>query len=157
MEVACRSKEDGGLGILDLKTYNTTLLLKFLGKFYTKMDIPWVSLTWKCLYRSGTLPHERQYAISFWCRHIMALSLNFFMVASCKVHRGDPMTFSNDQWDLGVIKWRYPQLFSFSKKTHSQIQSSLSLAITRSFGRPSITLLLLAWRKLICFCNKFLS
>jgi hypothetical protein len=37
---ACRGKEDGGLGIINLRTHNTTLLLKFLHKFYKKLDLP---------------------------------------------------------------------------------------------------------------------
>lgn len=33
-EVACKSKEQGGLGIIDLRTQNTALLMKHLHKFY---------------------------------------------------------------------------------------------------------------------------
>jgi hypothetical protein len=39
---ACRSKEDGSLGIANLRNHNIALLLKFLHKFYNKMDLPWV-------------------------------------------------------------------------------------------------------------------
>lgn len=39
-----KSKEDGGLGILDLKTQNEALLLKHLHKFFNRADIPWVHL-----------------------------------------------------------------------------------------------------------------
>lgn len=39
---ACRSKEEGGLGIINLRTQNITLLLMFLHKFYNKADLPWV-------------------------------------------------------------------------------------------------------------------
>lgn len=42
---ACRSKEERGLGIINLRTQNTTLLLNFLQKFYNKADLPWVQLT----------------------------------------------------------------------------------------------------------------
>lgn len=51
---ACRSKEDGGLGIVNLGTQNIALLLKFLHKFYNKLGLPWVSPTWSCLYKNGT-------------------------------------------------------------------------------------------------------
>lgn len=44
-KTTCRSKEEGGLGIVDLGTQNTALLLKFLHMFYNKMDLPWVNLT----------------------------------------------------------------------------------------------------------------
>lgn len=51
---ACTSKEEGGLGIIDLKAQNSALLLNFLHKFYNNLDLSWVQLTWKCLYRNGT-------------------------------------------------------------------------------------------------------
>jgi hypothetical protein len=37
-------KEEGGLGVLNLKRQNECLLLKFLRKFFNKSDIPWVKL-----------------------------------------------------------------------------------------------------------------
>ena len=37
-----RSKIEGGLGVLDLKTQNEALLIKNLHKFFNKTDIPWV-------------------------------------------------------------------------------------------------------------------
>ena len=40
----CKPKRAGGLGVLDLRTQNTALLLKFLYKFMNKHDIPWVKL-----------------------------------------------------------------------------------------------------------------
>lgn len=61
----CRSKDEGGLGVVDLRTQNTALLLKYLQKFYNKLDLPWVTLTWKCLYPNGTPPHERKGVGSF--------------------------------------------------------------------------------------------
>lgn len=37
-------KNNGGLGVINLKTQNDALLLKHLDKFYNKQDTPWVSL-----------------------------------------------------------------------------------------------------------------
>jgi hypothetical protein len=42
---ATRPKDQGGLGIIDLRAQNTALLLKFLHKFYNKKDLSWVQLT----------------------------------------------------------------------------------------------------------------
>lgn len=36
-----KAKDEGGLGVLDLKTQNEALLLKHLHKFFSKADIPW--------------------------------------------------------------------------------------------------------------------
>lgn len=39
---ACRSKDQGGLGIIDPRTQNTALLLKYMHKFYNRVDLTWV-------------------------------------------------------------------------------------------------------------------
>lgn len=104
---ACRSKEEGGLGIIDLRTQNTALLLKYLHKFYNSHDLPWVQLTWNCLYRNGTPPHARRGVGSFWWRDIMSLTDSYFMIASCLAKKGTSISFWNDLWDLGVPKWRF--------------------------------------------------
>lgn len=55
IETACRTKGEGGLGIINLKNYNLALLLMHLHNFYNHADIPWVSLTWTKLYRNTQL------------------------------------------------------------------------------------------------------
>lgn len=52
----CKSKEEGGLGVINLKTKNEALLLKHLIKFFNKDDIPWVALVWESYYEAGSLP-----------------------------------------------------------------------------------------------------
>ena len=39
-DMVCKPKNIGGLGVLNLHIQNEALLLKFLHKFYNKMDIP---------------------------------------------------------------------------------------------------------------------
>ena len=51
-----REKEEGGLGVLNIKTQNEALLIKHLHNFFNKKDIPWVSLVWEKYYGSGKLP-----------------------------------------------------------------------------------------------------
>lgn len=55
---ACRPKDQGGLGIINLRAQNNALLLKFLDKFYNNHNLPWVQLTWQRLYRNQTAPHS---------------------------------------------------------------------------------------------------
>lgn len=38
--VVTKTKEEGGLGVLDLKTQNEALLINNLDKFFNKADIP---------------------------------------------------------------------------------------------------------------------
>jgi hypothetical protein len=53
--MVCLPKEEGGLGVINLKTHNEALLLKNLHKFFNKSDIPWVHLIWEKHYRNGKL------------------------------------------------------------------------------------------------------
>jgi hypothetical protein len=50
-----KSKEEGGLGVLDLKAQNEALMLKNLHKFFNKVDVPWVQLVWEKYCRNGKL------------------------------------------------------------------------------------------------------
>lgn len=55
---ACRPKDQGGLGIINLmRAQNNALLLKFLHKFYNHEDLPWVHMTWQHLYTRQKSPH----------------------------------------------------------------------------------------------------
>jgi len=63
-----RPKEDGGLGVLDLKTQNEALLLKNLHKFFNKADIPWVHLIWEKYYRNGKLSNHVKKGSFWWWR-----------------------------------------------------------------------------------------
>ena len=44
--MACIPKLEGGLGVLNLRVQNESLLLKHLHKFYNRVDVPWVHLVW---------------------------------------------------------------------------------------------------------------
>jgi len=39
-KMVCRTKEEGGLGVIDIEQQNKALLMKNLDKFYNKNDIP---------------------------------------------------------------------------------------------------------------------
>jgi hypothetical protein len=54
--MVCRSKVEGGLGVLNLTRQNEALLLKFLHQFMNREDIPWVNLIWERYYQNGNLP-----------------------------------------------------------------------------------------------------
>ena len=40
----CKPKKKGGLGIINLRSQNSALLMKHLDKFYNQKDVPWVKL-----------------------------------------------------------------------------------------------------------------
>jgi hypothetical protein len=105
---ACRSKEEGGLGIINLKNHNSALLMKFLHKFYNRLDLPWVELTWHNFYKNGKPPNERKNKGYSWWRDIISLAPNFLLLTQCKVRSGLSVSFWNDHWDFRVIKSLYP-------------------------------------------------
>jgi len=55
-KLVCLPKEEGGLGVIDLKVQNEALLLKNLHKFFNRLDIPWVHLIWEKHYQNDKLP-----------------------------------------------------------------------------------------------------
>ena len=60
-------KNKGGLGVLNLATHNDSLLIKFLNKFFSKDDIPWVHLVWENYY--SKLPGQQKKRIILVERH----------------------------------------------------------------------------------------
>lgn len=88
---------------MELRTYNFSLLMKSLHKIYNKADIPWVSLTWKCLYANDVVPHDKRPVGSFWWKDVMSQAEHDFKLAYCKVNCGDTVRFWTDLRDLGVL------------------------------------------------------
>lgn len=86
--MVCLPKQEGGLGVLNLNTHNDALLLKFLYKFITKANIPWVSLVWENYYSNGKLAGQQKKG-SLWWRDIAKLLDSFKGVAKAIAHSGD--------------------------------------------------------------------
>lgn len=106
----CKSKEEGGLGVINLKTQNEALLLKHLNNFFNKKDIPWVSLIWESYYDSDNLPTH-----SFWWRDILKLLDKFKGMAKVNINNGKSCFLWLDLWDNRVHMHAFPELFSFAK------------------------------------------
>jgi hypothetical protein len=73
-ELVCKQKEQGGLGFVDLRTQNKTLLMNNLHKFYNHMNIPGVNLIWQAHYNSGQVPDPSANKGPFWWRDYLSLS-----------------------------------------------------------------------------------
>jgi hypothetical protein len=58
-ELVCRPKDEGGLGVIDLRKQNKALLIKNLHKFYNGQDLPWVKLIWKAYYSNGQVLRKK--------------------------------------------------------------------------------------------------
>jgi len=115
-ELVCRRKEEGGLGVLDLKRQNEALLMKNLDKFYNKKDIPWVTLVWEKHYHSGKLPNHTVKG-SFWWRDILKLVEEYKKIACVQVMDGLSCFLWSDKWNNDPFLVQMPELYSFAKKS----------------------------------------
>jgi hypothetical protein len=104
MKKSNTTKKEGGLGIVDLRAHNTALLIKFLHKFYNKVNLSWVQLTCQAFYSKPTPPHHRKHAGSFWWREVMSTSDNFFMMAECVGNECNTIYFWRDTWNAGALQ-----------------------------------------------------
>lgn len=87
---ACKPKEEGGLGIIDLRAQNSALLLKFLDKFYNHANTPWVKLTWENFYKNNFIPpHAKCPSGSFWWRDLLNLTDDFRKLSICVPSKGN--------------------------------------------------------------------
>lgn len=118
--MVCKSKEEGGLGVLNLKTQSEALLLKHLNKFFNKEDIPWVSLVWESYYDSDTLLSQGRKG-SFWWRDILKLLDKFKGMAKVNINNGKSCYLWLDMWDDKVPKQVFLELFSFAKSQTSTL------------------------------------
>jgi hypothetical protein len=139
-DMVCKPKENGGLGIVNFKKKNDSLLMKHLHKFYNKADTPWVQLIWSSYYEN-VVPHVARPCGSFWWRDIMQLSSNFMSFSSVTPGTGISFSFWTDKWNfLGTnlpLSERFPRLFSFVlDKDMSAAQVFAVEDFTNLFYRP---------------------
>lgn len=115
---------EGGLGIIDLKTQNTALLLKYMDKFYNHVDLPWVHLTWNNLYNNQqTPPQVKSLSGSFWWKEILKLFDKYKSISVCIPNKGNTLVFWLDSWTDSSMKLRFPQPFFFGQE--AQVFSAL--------------------------------
>lgn len=134
-ELACRTKEEGALGIVGMKNQDSAQLMKFLDKFYNHADIPWVKLTWSKLYQNGNVaPHDRSPTSSFQWKDILKLFEKFKTFAFCQPNQGNSVSFWKDDWSGEILETKYPELFSYTLRLIALFSST---AITRPPGSSS--------------------
>jgi hypothetical protein len=123
-EIACKPKNQGGLGIIDIEKHNEALLMKHLNNFYIHANLPWVKLTWSKLYGNiQTPPQARSSVGSFWWKEVLKLFGSFSKLTRCTPCRGNSDLFWSDIWNPLALKDKYPQLFSFSKNSNAPSDS----------------------------------
>lgn len=123
-DMVCRPKKHGGLGVLNLYVQNEALLLKFLHKFYNRLDIPWVTLIWNTYY-TASVPHAVDPCGSVWWRDIMQLSSSFRGISKVQIHCGTTALFWKDLWLKGIPSETHPRAFSYSKDEDLSVRKML--------------------------------
>ena len=78
--------------MINLKIHNEALLLKFLHKFFNKLDIPWVNLVWDNHY-VDKIPHAVDTVGSFWWKDLMQLFDIYRGVTRASVGSGGSILF----------------------------------------------------------------
>ncbi|CAO2177232.1 unnamed protein product [Urochloa humidicola] len=121
----CLPKSQGGLGVLNLEEHNNALLMKFLHKFFTKADIPWVKLVWDNYYKNGRLPGQFKKG-SFWWRDIIKLMDKYKEMAEVFIADGSTVKLWEDKWNGNSPAVDYPELLSFAKNKHISFQLAVS-------------------------------
>ena len=78
--------------MVNLKLQNEALFLKFLDKFYNKVDTPWVTLLWNSYY-TDKVPHALDPYGSFWWKNVFKLSPTFRGLTNCTIGNGSSVLF----------------------------------------------------------------
>ena len=132
-ELVCKPKKHGGLRVINIKLQNDALLLKFLHKFYNKMDIPWVQLLWNTYY-TDKIPHAMAPIGSFWWCDILKLTPIFRGISQMQVVSGTTTLFWKDLWGNGVLQSSHPHAFSFALHEDVSVKGFLeSMTLAKAF------------------------
>jgi hypothetical protein len=99
--------------------------MKFLHKFYSKADIPWVHLVWDNYYASGRLPGQQNKG-SFWWKDIVKLVTNFKGISSVTVQDGSSVLIWQDLWNGHLLQQEFPELSSFAKNPDSTFKNFMA-------------------------------
>jgi hypothetical protein len=122
----CTGPKKGGLGIINLRSQNTALLLKHMDKFYNKRDIPWVTLIWNKYYSEGEVPHATKDKGSFWWKDLLKLCDIYRGISKCTVGDGTAVLFCSDIWNDLLLQDKFPRLFICKKNKSISVAKFLS-------------------------------
>jgi hypothetical protein len=95
--------------------------MKYLHKFYNKIDTPWVHLLWNTYY-NGRIPHAMDHVGSFWWKDVCKLMPTFRGFAIFSVRDGLSTLFWKDVWLSDVISEQFPRAFSYAVDTDVSVQ-----------------------------------
>ena len=124
-----RPKDKGGLGVINLRLQNDSLLLKQLHKFYTKQDVPWVNLIWATYYQNK-VPHASREVGFFWWKDVLRLNVLYRGIARCFLGDGSTVLFWGDLWGPVILAQAFPAL--------SQAATNISASVMDIVTAPDL-------------------
>lgn len=111
--------------------------MKFVHKFYNRLDIPWINLVWGSYYASGQIPHWSPEKGSFWWKDVTRLISYFRGYAMPHVGDGSTILLWEDVWNDLSPMTAFPCLFSFAKNKECSVQTFLgNTAMEDNFHTP---------------------
>ncbi|CAL5066773.1 unnamed protein product [Urochloa decumbens] len=115
-QLACRGLEDGGVGLKDLATLNTSLLLKHIHKLFTGVNNPWTDWI-RLWYDDGYATEDTP----CW-RSLKALIPQYRRLTSVAPGNGRTTSFWHDAWtEAGRLAEVLPALYSHCLDTGSTV------------------------------------
>lgn len=126
----CRSKNEGGLGILDISTMNRAFLVKWWWKFQNAPQLQWNKLIHDLFYCRRISLKEGGFfrPPSFWWKGVLSLKEIFKWGAIYKLGNGRNIDFWEDRW-FGemTLSSLFPEIFHLSQpRTNLKISDCLS-------------------------------
>jgi hypothetical protein len=98
----CKPKDQGGLGILNLRMQKQALLKNNLHKFYNHADIPWVNLVWHAYYDNRGTPQSINTKASFWWKDCIALEDIYKEMTFVDIQNRKLVLLWKDNWNTGI-------------------------------------------------------
>ncbi|KAF8779507.1 hypothetical protein HU200_002560 [Digitaria exilis] len=134
-ELACRSKEDGGLGLKDLATLNKGLMMRHVHKLFmgeSNLWTDWIRFWYDGGRADGDTP--------CW-RDIKRLIPEYRTLTLVKLGDGETTSFWHDTWsEAGVLRDALPAIFSHCLDPDATVAEVLSAGgLTRSGLQPRLT------------------
>jgi hypothetical protein len=134
LENSHQAKSSGGLGVINFELQNKALLMKYLHKFYNRVDILWVNIIWANHY-SNSLPSVKLVG-SFWWKDILKIQGSYKELARVEIGDGKTTLLWHDNWDGMCKSARFLELWSFASIKDITIHQARLVAPNEMFHTP---------------------
>lgn len=150
-EVVCTSKDQGGLGVLNLDVHNKCLLSKWLFKLLNGDEV-WQQLLRNKYLREKTLTQVQYLSrdSQFWVG-LMKVKGEFLSLGKFDLGDGSQVRFREDSWIRPhPLKLLFPALYNIVRRKSATVRLVLSgIPLNVTFRRSLMVVNLQAWHELV--------